>query len=177
MKYKYIKDDLGNTKETIPNGYSTKRTIKKYQISEEEKEKYASKIVIGRFSEIDMRGLLSEVFANMKFTNCCIKDKLKYQKEHLGYINMKLRVPDSYYYITLIDGKFSNKMLSLYQLKTGNTIQMKVKGKTLEEYPLSEGDIINVLESKEERKWGRKNGEFYMKDEYETVLIKYNYVR
>ena len=177
MKYKYIKDEFGKTKEKIPNGYSTKKTIKKYQISKEEQEKYASKIVIGKFLEIDMKGLLTELFTTMKFASCPVKDKLMYQKEHLGYINMKLRVPDSYYYITLIDGKFSNKMLSLYQLKTGNTVQMKVKGKTLEEYPLNEGDIINVLDSKDERKWGRKDGEFYMKDEYETILKKYNYVR
>jgi DNA polymerase III alpha subunit len=177
MKYKYIKDEFGKTKEKVPNGFSTKKTIKKYQISTEEQDKYASKIVIGKFSEIDMKGLLSELFTTMKFTSCSVRDKLTYQKEHLGYINMKLRVPDTYYCITLMDGKFSNKMLSLYQLKTGNTVQMKVKGKTLEEYPLNEGDIINVLDSKDERKWGRKDGEYYKKDEYETILKKYNYVR
>ena len=177
MKYKYIKDEFGNTKEKVPNGYSTKKTIKKYQISQEEQEKYASKIVIGKFSDINMRNLLSELFKTMEFVKCSVKSKLMYQKEHLGYINMKLRVPDTYYYITLIDGKYSNKIVSLYQLKTGNVVQMKVKGKTLEEWPLVESDIINVLESKEENKWGRKDGQFYMKDEKETILKKYNYVR
>lgn len=177
MKYKFIKDEFGKTKEKIPNGYSTKKTIKKYQISQEEQEKYASKIVVGKFSEIDMGGLLSELFETMQFVKCSVKSKLMYQKEHLGYINMKLRVPDTYYYITLMDGKYSNKIVSLYQLRTGNTVKMKVKGKTLEEYPLVEGDIINVVESKEENKWGRKDGQFYMKDEKETILKKYNYVR
>ena len=177
MKYKYVKDEFGKTKDKIPNGYSTKKTIKKYQISNEEQEKYATKIVVGRFSEIDMKGLLSDIFNSLEVPKCSISDKLKYQKEHLGYINMKLRVPECYYYITNIDGKYSNKVVTLYQLKTGTTVTMKVKGKTLEQYPLNEGDIINIVESKEEQKWGRKDGEYYKKDEYETVLKKYNYVR
>ena len=177
MKYKYIKDEFGKTKEKVPNGYSTKKTIKKYQISNEEQEKYATKVVIGRFSEIDMNGLLSDIFDSLEVPKCSISDKLKYQKEHLGYINMKLRVPECYYYITNIDGKYSNKVVTLYQLKTGTTVTMKVKGKTLEQYPLNEGDMINIVESKEEQKWGRKDGEYYKKDEYETVLKKYNYVR
>ena len=177
MKYKFIKDEFGKTKEKIPNGYSTKKTIKKYQISQEEQEKYATKIVIGRFSEINMKGLLSDIFDSLEVPKCSISDKLKYQKEHLGYINMKLRIPEYYYYIANIDGKYSNKIVTLYQLKTGTTVTMKVKGKTLEQYPLNEGDIINIVESKEEQKWGRKDGEYYKKDEYETVLKKYNYVR
>ena len=63
-------------------------------------------------------------------------------------------------------------------MKNGEQEIVKVKGKTLTDNPLSVGDIIKTIECSNERKWGRDaDGNFYQKDEYETILKKYSYVR
>ena len=178
IKYKY--QTIDGKKIKVPNGYSMTKFVKKYEISEEEQLKYATRIVYGRFSEIDMVGLLTEKARNLEYTKCTVPTKIAYQAEHLGYIDLKMpNVKEQYYYVQIIDGKYGNKNITLYQLKTGNSKIVKVKKKTLEENPLVVGDIIKVITCDDEQKWGKNpDGTWYRKEnEYESILKKYSYVK
>lgn len=106
-------------------------------------------------------------------------DRIRYEQECLGYLQLTIPTADeSYVFVQAVEGKFSNKTLSLYQLKTGETITLKVKGRTLESSPIEPGEILKIITISEERKWGKtEDGEWFQKEETELILKKYSHVR
>lgn len=131
------------------------------------------------YKGFDSVEVLKAVLEQCEYPKTSIKNRLDYEVEHLGYTTITMPNADiSYAYILKVDGKYSNKNITLYRLKNGEQEIVKVKGKTLADNPLSVGDIIKTIECSNERKWGRDaDGNFYQKDEYETILKKYSYVR
>ena len=86
-------------------------------------------------------------------------------------------ISEDYAFVTLIDGKYKNKNITLYRLKTGESEVIKVKGRDLNKNPIEVGSIIKTLECSEEKKWGKlPDGEYYQKDDTEIILKKWNIV-
>lgn len=108
-----------------------------------------------------------------------ISCRLQYEVDHLGYIQLTIpTLADNYYCVLSVDGKYSNKMLTLYRLRDGVSVQMKVKKYSIERDPIVEKDIIKAEQISDEPKWGRTpDGEWYQKTETERVLKKYIHVR
>ena len=67
----------------------------------------------------------------------------------------------------------------MYRLKTGEIEVVRIRQKQFDESPINVGDIIKTIESSQEKKWGKdkETGEFYQKDEYETILKKWSFAR
>ena len=106
-----------------------------------------------------------------------IQDRIKWQNEHLGYIDILLpKCDESVAYITEINDKYYNRLVDLYRLKTGETERVKVKGKTFERDPFKKGDIIQTIAASEERKWRKTTDGFEQIDELETILKKWRKV-
>ena len=109
-----------------------------------------------------------------------ISDRIKYEAEYLGYIQLTMpELKPEYVYVLDIDGKFANKTVTLYVLKTGQQRKLKVKAKTLEMKPIMKGNILRIDEEKPEGRWSKdENGKWVQsKTDFEDILKKYVYVR
>lgn len=157
------------------NGYSSKKVFKKFEITEDQKNRFATKTVIGRFSSVDMKGLLKSALATsgLYVDRCSLSQRIKYQIEHLGYVeyvNPKLDV--RYIVILDIDTTYSPKFKA-YCLKNGQICDMKIHSRLVKkdkrikvsysEVPVDNGDVVYMARcDKEPRK---RKGE----DGWETV--------
>ena len=161
IKYKYEKHDDG-TKDKIPSGYSFAKIFKKYEITDEEKQKYATKTVYGKFDGIHTRRLLKYLLNVCKYPPCTIKQKIKYEEELLGYIDYKdPKLPKKYFVVTQLDDKYSPKFTA-YCLNNGVSVEMRVRKKrnpknrndkckkSFAELPFANGDILYL------KSWGKE---------------------
>ncbi len=172
IKYKYV-TSKGGDKEKIPNGYSSNKVIKKFDINEEQKWEFRSKIVVGKFSNIRIQDLLKHVLRNLAINKCSLTQRMKYQLEHLGYIEYvdpKLDVRNIV--IIDLDTTYSPKFKA-YCLKNGQLCDMKIHSRLVKkdkriktsyaDTPIENGDIVYMVRcDKEPRK--KK-----IDDEWQTV--------
>ena len=157
------------------NGYSSKKVFKKFEVTEEQKKQFATKTVTGRFSNVDMKGLLKSILttSGLYVDRCSLSQRIKYQIEHLGYVeyvNPKLDV--RYIVILDIDTTYSPKFKA-YCPKNGQICDMKIHSRLVKkdkkikvsysEVPVENGDVLYMARcDKEPRK---RKGE----DGWETV--------
>ncbi len=154
-----IEDCMKNTKckDDLPTGYSLKKIAKKFDLTDEELMPYATKIVHGKFTNVDFRAMLKNLIRNANVPYCTMSDKMKYQFEHLGYIEYVNSNIESgrYVVVTDLDTKYSPKFKA-YCLKTGDTCEMKIHSRknnrdksikvSFADLPLENGDIIYMTE-------------------------------
>ena len=93
-----------------------------------------------QYKILDCVTLLKEVLKVVDYPKTTLLDKLTYEQEHLGYIQTTIDIGEKYYYITDI----KEAMLTLYQLKTGETIKIKCRKKTQSQNPITKGTIIKI---------------------------------
>ena len=107
-------------------------------------EPFAVKITAKTIKLADAKGLLEYVISKSKVPEANIKERLKYQSEYLGYVSSVYPQADpDYYYVTKIKGDYS-RIVSLYQLHSGDTWDIKIRKSKFEKFPIQEGDIIKV---------------------------------
>lgn len=164
MKYK-----KGPDGEKIPNGYSSNRLFKKYNVTEDQKQMFATKTVIGRFSNINMKGLLKKILSISNIEKCALSQKMKYQIEHLGYIEyVNPELSNRYIVILDLDTQYSPKFKA-YCMQTGQMCEMKIHNKLVKkdkriktcfnDTPVENGDIVYMIRcDKEARKRKGENG-------------------
>lgn len=130
----------------------------------------------------DCEALLNEVMLLIKdkTPKCKVSDRIKWELEFLGYINLTIPdVNDNYYYVQ----KMYDNKVSLYCIKTGETSLIKFRKKDFMANPFMEEQIIKVKEIRQEKKWkllkddqgneildssGKK--QWIRLDEYEDIL-------
>jgi len=141
----------------IPNGYSYKKIFKKYNITEDELKYFAKKIVYGKFDGIHKRHLLKYLLKKSKYPPCSIQQKIKYQQEHLGYVDYTDETIDKRYIVIMgLDTKYSPKFTA-YCLNNGTSSEMKVRRRknpndkrdirvktTFNKSPFNDGDILYI---------------------------------
>lgn len=130
----------------------------------------------------DCEALLNEVILLIKdkTPKCKVSDRIKWELEFLGYINLTIpNTKDSYCYVQ----KMYDNKVSLYCIKTGETSLIKFRKKDFMANPFMEEQIIKVKEIRQEKKWkllkddqgneildssGKK--QWIRLDEYEDIL-------
>lgn len=159
-KYKYITNESGE-RTKVENGYSFAKVFKKFEVTDAEKERFATKTVIGKFDGIHTRELLIHLFNKANFPDILIKHKIKYQEELLGYVDyVNPDLDPRYFVVERLDTKYSPKFAA-YCLKNGRTCDMQVRktmGKSkksraktcFSERPFQNGDIIYLKD------WGKE---------------------
>lgn len=130
--------------------------------------------------DFDSITLIRRVIASLEPPETTPFDKIKYEKEFLGYISTTIPdIMDDCYYVTETTG-YNNKTLVLYNLKTGETLT--IKNRTKKQKAPKEDDIIRITEMENTKKYkplGKdENGkmQFERIDEYETVLTGFSFV-
>ncbi len=182
-------EEFGDIKELlikveIFNNWNNKRQIKKDELetlglTDEIVNRFCSKSTEKLYKGFEFKDIIDYLYENTDYPKTSIKDKIDFESELLGYIQMTLpNVDQSYAYVLNIDEKYKNKVISLYRLKNGENEMVKIKAKQFEDNPVEVGDIIKTIECSEEKKWGRDTeGNFYQKDELETILKKWSQVK
>jgi len=124
--------------------------------------------------------LIECVLASLEPPETTPFDRVKYEKEFLGYISTTIPdIVDDCYYVTGTTG-YNNKTLILYNLKTGETLT--IKNRTKKQKAPKEDDVIRITEMENTKKYkplGKdENGkmQFERIDEYETVLTGFSFV-
>ena len=133
-----------------------------------------------KYVNVDWLSVIQYICEHENPIKTSIKDRIKYEGDYLGYIQLTMsRLKDSYIYVLDIDGKFSNKTVTAYVLKTGQQRRLKVKARTLEAAPIEKGDILRIDEEREEGRWSKDvHGQWIQsKTDKETILRKYVHVR
>jgi hypothetical protein len=157
-------------------GWSTKKFVRLLGMSLEEDPSllpYATKIVIGCFSEINNRGLLKYYEGTCVAPPTSPAVQMQWQQEYLGYIEYKDPTADKRLVMVMnLDTKFSPKFTA-YSLKTGETKDLKVHKKKIfnrpdivtafADTPFKEGDVIYMKKCKQEPKM-KKQGDDWVKD-------------
>lgn len=167
----YEKSYNENPKTTkIPNGYSSKKVFKKFNMTDEQKALFATKTVVGRFSDINVIGLLKYLLFNVKVDKCSLSQRMKYQIEHLGYVEYVNPQLDPRYIVVLdIDTTYSPKFKA-YCLKTGQTCEMKIHSRLVKrdsrikvsysQMPVENGDVLYMSRCDKEAKKRKINNEW-----------------
>lgn len=165
-------------------GYSTKRAMKKFDLDPKDLLPYATKIVIGRFSDIDTKGLIAYLEETSVAPDTSIENVIRYQREYLGYIDyVNPAMSNRYVVVTNLDTKYSPKF-NAYCIKTGQTCEMRIHKRkdrkkgintAWKDVPLCEGDIIYMKSCAKEPRM-KKVGEQWQKvlGEYQWWINDYN---
>ena len=149
---KLIKKDKNPFPEYLVLKYSTE-TEKQYKIT-------------------NSRQLLIDYVDSLTFEKTTLINKIQYQQEYLGYIQITLpKLSPEYYFITDINGKWG----TMYQLKTGNIVKMKFQKKP---YTDITNRIIRIDEITQDKKWGKDSeGKWYRKDEMEDLVSAFEIIK
>ena len=122
----------------------------------------------------DSTGMLKEMISNVDYPTTTAFDRMGYQLECLGYVDIVCpKASTSFYYVLDVNKNW----LTLYQLRSGETIKIKTRNSIIENNPVEVGNIIKVLEIKKEPRNYLENGKW--KKDYDTledILKRYQVV-
>ena len=124
----------------------------------------------------DSVGLLNEIIKNYSFIKTTPLDIARFQLECLGFISVVLpRLDEKYYLLT----NREKNWFTLYQLKTGDTLKIKSRSNIIESNPVEIGDLINVIEIKQEPRYYKNEKDKWCKDfdHPESILKRYSVVK
>lgn len=160
-----------------PSGeWSTKKCARQLELDLEQDPSllpYATKIVMGSFSDINNRELLKYYERTSQAPLTPPTVQMQWQKDYLGYIEYKDPTADPRIIMVMnLDTKFSPKFTA-YCLKTGETKELKVHKKrffkqpdivtAFADMPFKDGDMLYMKKCKQEPKM-RKEGDNWVKD-------------
>ena len=148
-----------------PSGdWSTKKFVKKAEISLEDPGMlpYATKIVIGSYSDINNRDLVKYYEETAQPTPVPANTMIEWQKEYLGYVEYKDPTADKRLIVVMdVDTKYSPRIVA-YSVRTGETKDLKIHKRrypnrpdiitSFSDLPLKDGDMVYLKKCKQEPK-------------------------
>lgn len=138
-----------------------------------------------QYNKFNSDSALYEIWDDLEDTDIKLYEKLKNELEYLGYIQTKVQnMSPEYAFIQEYECKFKNPKLLIYRICNGNIQSVKVKRAQYDENPINKGDIIKIIECKDEGRWfndGKdKNGKPAWRQDQndkEPILKKWTLVR
>lgn len=182
-KFKY-EDGEDGARVKIPNGISFTKLFKVFKITDEEKERFATKTVYGKYDYVKTRKLLKHLLKNSKYPPATIQQRIRWQTEHLGYIDYTdSTINKRYFVVTQLDTTYSPKFVA-YCINNGRSVEMRVKKKrnpknkndkcktSFADEPFANCDILYLKAWGQEPKM-KKVGDDWVKDP--SVMINWLY--
>ena len=147
-----------------------KDKLKDLGITEELIKKYAGQETEKMFTKVDTLGMLKELVSSYTYKTTSLNDYIKYQLEHLGYVEYINPELDSRYVAVLDMNMSYSPKFKAYCLKTGQVCEMKIHSKLVKkdsrikvsynELPVSNGDIIYMCRCDKEPRKRKVDGEW-----------------
>ena len=151
--------------------------LEKYNIDEEVFQKYAQARTAKMYKDLDMLGYIVEMSNMIDDKPLSIKEQMKYEIENLGIpISLYKQAPKTFFVVTEYK-TFKDKLkpyVTLYNVKTGDTIKTKVKDKDFFALaPFGLYDLIKVVRWKEQYKTACIGGKWQKTDVKENILSEW----
>lgn len=148
--------------------YSVKTTFLKL-FCEKETEK--------QLSGFNSYNCLVELWNRAEDTDIPIKDKIAYQLQYFGYIDIiDSSSSKDLWFVTDINDRGRNKYIDLYQVSTGESISAKIKKQIFETTPFEKGDMLEIKSFSQEGKWilNNENQKWEQSQTmFDTILVNY----
>lgn len=127
---------------------------------EETVRKFANRETDKMFTQVDVVSLLKHIEGNLKYHPISLKERISYQTEHLGYIDIANEKYRKMFAVLEVDTRYSPK-LKLHSLRAGTLTDCKIKTKTFNKCKLKKGDVFRMIEHTfEPKKRKLENGDF-----------------
>lgn len=122
-------------KDKIPNlgEYITEMDVRQFAGKESEKT----------FTKVDMFRLLKYLAATIQVPPATIMERISYQKENLGYVDIVDKKYAGLALVMSVNTKWT-PWLTLYALANGKTIECKVDKRDYNRQPVKEGDVVRI---------------------------------
>ncbi len=135
---------------------------------------HAHKITEKTAKDFDDRELLQAWYDSTDYPKTKTLDIIKYEIDLLGYSKQIIENADEDMYIVMDNTGFGNKILILYQLKTGATRTIKCRPGR-QKLPIK-GDVIKIYEIIHDFKKRLIDGKWTNLEEKEYVLTKFSFI-
>lgn len=98
-----------------------------------------------QFNKVNSSELLNRIIECIPFKELTLKEKLDNQKDVLDIVTyIEPKASKRQYYVAFLDRKKSVVNISLYEIYSGKTREVKMWTSQFDRYPFSEKDILNV---------------------------------
>lgn len=128
------------------------------------------------FIGLDSVLLLNKLLIGIPNKKTCIKTKIAYQIEYLGYLDIVDKKFSGYCVALELNVDYSPK-IKLYALANGNIIPVKINKKIFKKNPIKRGDIIKVEKQYRKPKMKKVEDNWIQTDEKEWWISEYKIVR
>ena len=117
-------------------------------------KQFCSKETEKQYSGFDSVACLHSLFDKLDNIEIPIKEKVNYQLQYYGYINIIDNKVDNHFWVVCdIKDRSKNKFVDLYQISTGKKFKVKVRNGVFTSKPFKVGDILQILSFSKEGKW------------------------
>ena len=117
-------------------------------------KQFCSKETEKQYSGFDSIACLHSLFDKLDNIEIPIKEKVNYQLQYYGYINIIDNKVDNHFWVARdIKDRSKNKFVDLYQISTGKKFKVKVRNGVFSQNPFKVGDILQILSFSKEGKW------------------------
>ena len=112
-------------------------------ITEMDVRQFAGKESEKTFTKVDMFRLLKYLVATIQVPPATIMERISYQKENLGYVDIVDKKYAGLALVMSVNTKWT-PWLTLYALANGKTIECKIDKRDYNRQPVKEGDVVRI---------------------------------
>lgn len=106
-----------------------------------------------QFNKIDSVGLLNELVSNIKYKELSLKEKIDNQHEILGIINIvDPEISKRMYYVSVLEVLKTVTNITLYEIYSGKTRQVKMWTNQYNKEPFDETDVLYIISLEKKNK-------------------------
>lgn len=120
-----------------------KNKIAEIGISDVDVKQFAEKETDKMYTKVDTYHLLKYLVRVTTIPETTVIERIKYQNELLGYIDIKDKRYKGLGFVMSVNKKYAPK-LKIYALANGNTLDCKIDKRTFNRNKLSDGDLIRI---------------------------------
>lgn len=160
----------------IYNQYGSKTIIKKDQcaIDKDIMLQYATETE-KQYRLKDKDGFINYLFWNITYKEYPITQRIKDEKEYLGYVSLKIEGKSSTWYVTDINTKYSPK-ISLYNVGTGEEKVVKIEKRKYQMAPFDKDVCLRATFEMKNKCKKDENGDWVKLEEKEEWIKYYSVV-
>lgn len=154
---------------------------KEYSVKKLFIKEYCSKETDKQYSGFDSYKCLNDLYAKIEDKDVPLNDKLNYQLQYYGYIDIIDPESDKVTWLILdckLRGK--NRIVELYRPNDGEKRVIKIRNKIFDNKPFDKGQILSIYTFNKEGKWKKDNetGEWTKSTtDFELIVNDYNVVK
>lgn len=141
----------------IYNELYGKKTLKKdkeYSVKKLYLKEFCNKETDKQYSGFDSYKCLSDLINKLPNEDISLKDKIQYQLQYFGYIDIKdSKENNLMWYVVDINDKGKSKWVDLYRMNNGENKKVKIKNSIFDNKPFEIGRILNIPSFEREGRW------------------------